>query len=246
MAEIMQRDVKVLAGMAPSPEEEHILFTQMHYARHKIKQLRRKLLRAPRWSRSEILELLQWNQKQLNSRSQIITSNMGLVLAMAKRVTYYNVEYTDLISEGSMALMRATEKFDIQRGFKFSTYAWQAIFKSFSRVAKKNYRYRNLFPAQLESEMEKVDYLNQKREESLQDKAEEVGAILQDNLAELTLTERSVVEMRFSLNRSKSTESQTLKQVGEKLGLSKERIRQIQKNALTKLREVAEQRMIAI
>ncbi|TFG50243.1 MAG: sigma-70 family RNA polymerase sigma factor [Candidatus Brocadiia bacterium] len=207
-------------------------------------QIQQKLLSRAKWHKSEVLELLRWNQKQLDSRSKIITSNMGLVLSMVKRVNYYGVEFTDLVSEGSMALMRATEKFDCQRGFKFSTYACQAISKSFFRAAKKSYRYRSLFPAQLESAMEKSNHLQQVRETAHQDRTEEVCTILRDNLADLSATEQSVLEMRFSLNNQEYSKPLTLKQVGYKLDLSKERIRQIQKCALAKIRQVAEKRMI--
>lgn len=244
MSAIEQRQIDVLPGVTLSLEDEQALFLQLNYARHKMGQIQQKLLSGAKWRKSEVLELLRWNQKQLDSRSKIVTSNMGLVLSMVKRVNYHGVEFTDLVSEGSMALMRATEKFDCHRGFKFSTYACQAISKSFLRAAKKSYRYRSLFPAQLESAMEKSDHLQQTREAAHQDRTEEVCAILRDNLADLSATEQSVLEMRFSLNQEYS-KPLTLKQVGYKLDLSKERIRQIQKSALAKIRQVAERRMFA-
>jgi len=245
MAAIMGGDINVLPGTSLTAQEERDLFLYLNYARYKMDRLREKLLKNLRWSRKDALELLSWNQKQLNARAGITACNIGLVPAMAKRVSHYGVEYNDLVSEGNMALLRAVDRFDCSRGYKFSTYACHAIFKSFSRAARRSYRYRKIFSVQLEPAYEKDDHIDQQREERYQDHVREVRTIMRHNLADLSGIELSVVKNRFSLSKE-FPEPLTLKQVGEKLDLSKERIRQIQKQALNKLREVAEQRMAAI
>jgi len=243
MRTIMNEPVAVVTGTTPTSEQEQALFTQFNYARFKMAQCRRKLLRSAHWDISLVRELLDWNQKQLYTRSQIVTANMGLVLAMAKRFRASDVEFTDLISEGSMALLRASEKFDCSFGWKFSTYACRAILKAFSRAAKQNYRYRSRFPVQLEPTMIKDDFIDQNRLAHQQDWVDEVCYVVNKNLAGLSGIEQSVVEMRFPLN-NKDLKPPTLKQVGEVLGLTKERIRQIQNKALGKLRLVVEDRMV--
>ena len=243
MKTILETNVEAVASQSLNKDQEQVLFCQMNYARYKMCQIRRKLLRQSPWSRKTILELLKWHKKQLQARSQIVTANIGLVLAMAKKVNFAGVEFTDLISEGSMALLRATDKFDCQRGYKFSTYACRAIFKGFSRTAKQNYRYRKRFPTQWDTILEKDDYLELLRQEEHENGIEEVREIFEENLADLSGIEQSVIEMRFSLGSSQKRPL-TLKQVGDKLGLTKERIRQIQNNALAKIREVAEQRIV--
>jgi len=242
MAQVMEEKIMVTPGIALNAEQERTLFLQLNYARHRFCQVRRKLLRLSSWRKHIVEQLLQWNTLQLELRSKIVAANMGLVLAMAKRVDYGGVEFTELISEGSMALLRATEKFDCGRGIKFSTYACRAILKGFSRAAKQVYRRRNLFSVQWEPIMEKNDWLSTKRKEAEQDWVEEVRTIIDNNLGELSDMELSVVQLRFSLDDAKR-KPLTLKEVGAKLGLTKERIRQIQNTALQKLRIVTEDRM---
>jgi len=244
MQPLMAQEISVTPGIAPSQEEENALFLQLNYCRYRMCVVRRRILRQKPWNQSDIDELLLLNERQLDARSKLVTANMGLVLAMAQRSEYPGVEFTDLISEGSMALLRATEKFNCARGIKFSTYACWAIFKAFSRAAKQSYRYRNRYPAQLDMTLEKSDYLEVKRVENHNDWVDEVRTIVDNNLADLSDIEMSVVEMRFALD--KQVQPLTLKEVGERLGLTKERIRQIQNKALKKLRGVAEERMMTV
>ncbi len=241
MADIMAQEIRVLPGESLSTEQEQIAFLQFNYARYQLCLIRRKLLRMTRWSAKTVQSLLEWNTKQLACRSKIVSANIGLVLSMAQRVKYPGVEFNDLISEGSMALLRATEKFDCSRGFKFSTYACRAILKAFSRTAKRSYRQRQMFCNQQEYNLDTDDHLDQKREQIRADLAEEVQTIMKNNAADLTKTENMVVRWRFSLDNGQA-KPLTLKQVGVRLGLTKERIRQIQNNALAKLRNVIHDR----
>jgi len=238
IGDILRRDIVVMAGMTLNSDDCRFLFWQLGHVRHEIYLVLGKLLETEIAEKDDLAELLKWHDKYVELRGKIATGNMGLVLAMAKCSHYPDVEFTDLISEGSMALLRATDKFDCNRGFQFSTYACKAILKSFSRAAKRCYRYRGLFPAQLDASIEKDNYLEEQRQNGYVEKVSQIGMIFRSNAANLTGVETSVVKMRFSLNGydEQSYYPMTLKQVGEKLNLSKERIRQIQNKALNKLR----------
>lgn len=243
MNPIMQHLVVVQTGHTIRPEDEQILFLQMNYIRYKMCQVRRRLLRQGQWQEKDVLELLSRYQQQLDCRSKIVTGNMGLVMSMIQRAKYMSVEFTDLVSEGSMALLRATEKFDCARGFKFSTYACRAILKSFSRAAKQNYRYHRLFPFQLDNYLERSNKIEQSQSYDQEELVLEMRKMVIDNVAELSDIELSVVRLRYSLNKDQDSPL-TLKEVGLRLGLTKERIRQIQNAALQKLRIVAEEHLV--
>ena len=243
MNAIIQHDIEVHAGMTLDRDQEQTLFLHLNYARHKMGQVRRRLLRSAKWLEKDAMELLHWNQKQSDARSKISICNMGLVLAMAKPINNCGVEFIDLVGEGNVALLHAIDRFDCSRGFKFSTYACKVIQKAFARLFKKHYRYCKYFPVQLEPTFESDDHLAQLREEDYQDQVGEVRTIMRHNLANLSRTELSVVRDRFSLGHP-AGKKMTLKQVGNKMGLSRERIRQIQNGAIAKLRETAEERMV--
>lgn len=242
MEPIMDRTISVKPDEQLSGEQEYTLFMQMNYCRFRLCQLRNKLLRQRLWDRQVVDDILALYDKQLGYRSDIVANNVGLVPGMLKHVHYNGVDFDELISAGNMALLRAVEKFDCSRGLKFSTYACRAIFKAFSRAARNIYTYHNRFPVQWDPALEKDDPQERLGEFRRQDRIEQVRRIIDENTAELSGMELSVVRMRFSLDDQEKP--LTLKEVGHKLGLTKERIRQIQNKALTKLRGSAQEQLV--
>jgi RNA polymerase primary sigma factor len=173
-------------------------------------------------------------------REQIAETNLALVLAMAKRTRMSEVDFADLVSEGNMALLRAVDKFDAAAGYKFSTYACRAILKAFSRQGMKLSKYRQRFPTDFDPKLEKSNFLETKRATFEKDAADEVRTIVMDNRADLTEVERTVIEHRFGLENSDAEKPMTLEQVGQIIGVTKERVRQIQNKAMEKIREELE------
>src|SRR6185295_8981934 len=213
-------------------------FHQFNYARYRIWKIQQDVWesasRKPTAEQAE--EVLRWYRQADLIREQIAETNLALVLAMAKRTRMSEVDFADLVSEGNMALLRAVDKFDAGRGYKFSTYACRAILKAFSRQGMKLSKYRQRFPTDFDPKLERSNFLEVKRSSFEKDAAEEVKRIVIENRADLTDVERTVIEHRFGLESGDLEKPMTLEQVGQIIGVTKERVRQIQNKAMEKIK----------
>ncbi|MBN1555839.1 MAG: sigma-70 family RNA polymerase sigma factor [Phycisphaerae bacterium] len=217
--------------------EESELFLRFNYARYRLSELVEAQQSQATLSRAR--EMCKWFRRVEEAQSAVTEANLALVVAMARRTRIPNVDFSELISEGNMALLRSIDKFDVRRGFKFSTYACRAILKSFNRLASKTGRYVQHFPALFEPDMERSDYDVKKHEMQQEDSVQSLREILIQNRANLTETEQIVVMDRFAIG--SEGKGRTLAQVGRRIGLTNERVRQIQKHALHKLRSVLDE-----
>ncbi len=226
--------------------EEHKLFLRINCARMHINRIldayADQALPLP-----VVRELLAWTFWEQDVRARIVELNMPLVLAMAKRTRLAGIDFNEMISEGNMALLRSVDKFDCGRGFKFSTYACRAILKSFSRVAMRTSRYRGTFPVEFDPSIERSDHLERKRQSAEADCVDDLKEILRRNMADLTEVEQTVIRQRFALDHvgAEIPVPKTLEQVGQVIGVTKERVRQIQNKALKKIRTALEESYLA-
>lgn len=231
-----------------SPAQERTLFLRFNYCRYRVLRILHSH-RGRRLSARATRELLDWNRKAIDYRTEIVRRNTSLVLAMARRSRNSGVEISELVSEGNLALLRCVDKFDVARGFKFSTYACRAILAAFSRAGAKAARHRTQFPTTYDPALERSDYLDRRREHIEHECIDELKRILFENSADLSAVERRVLDARFSLGSRELaggvTRRKTLDQVGDLLGVSKERVRQIQNQAMSKLRAALEDRLLA-
>ena len=168
-------------------------------------------------------------------KKMIIEANLRLVVSIASKHTSSGANLLDLVSEGNFSLMRAVEKFDYIRGVRFSTYASWAIAKDYARK----------IPAETaRPDRAKADLLANIQRDLRITEAADFAAIerTSQNLVqviknELNKRERYIILNHFGLlSKTVKKEKKTLKQIGEDIDLSKERVRQVELIALQKLR----------
>jgi RNA polymerase sigma factor (sigma-70 family) len=221
-------DVPLLTG-----QQERNLFRQYNFLKYRADQLRGRLdlshLKAGQLRKIEKMLVLADSIK-----NRIIRANLRLVVSIAKKHLNGPQTLFELISDGNVSLMRAVEKFDYGRGCKFSTYASWAIIKNFARsVPRERYLLDRFVTGgdevlELAAGMSRYD----PHETSLREVRESLDAVL----AQLTPRERSIVVHHYGLDNSGM--GQTLEQLSGRLGISRERVRQIERGAMEKLRNM--------
>jgi RNA polymerase sigma factor (sigma-70 family) len=225
-------------------QEEKLMFLRFNFSKRRLTQLQ-KIIKREGLTRERAELFLEWHRKFEHFREYLVRTNLALVLAMAKRTRLGDVDFAEVVSEGNMALIRAVDKFNVDRGFKFSTYACRAILKAFSRTALKASRHRTRFPVEFEPDMEKSDWTDRKRDIVEEDCIDELKQIVDRNLADLSNVEETVIRRRFNWQQQEESPL-TLEEVGQIIGVTKERVRQIQNKALAKIRTVMEDGVLRV
>jgi len=227
-----------LAGLYDDPlltraQEAH-LFRKMNCLKYLAGTLRDKLDPA-RAKTAELDEIERLQEEALAVKNQIIRANLRLVVSIAKRHVGPSNNFFELVSDGNMSLIRAVEKFDFSRGNKFSTYASWAIMKNFARtIPEENYR-RDRFVTGHEEMFEAA--ADNRTDEHEQEKAQkQQQEAVKGMLGRLDDRERRIIVSRFGIG---GVDEQTLEQLGRELGITKERVRQIESRAQDKLRRIA-------
>jgi RNA polymerase primary sigma factor/RNA polymerase sigma factor len=223
-------------------EQEQHLFRKYNYLKFKAARLQKEL--DPEHPKAAIMDEIESLHEEIVAvKNQIARANLRLVVSIAKRHVSPDQNFFELVSDGNVSLLRAIEKFDFARGNKFSTYASWAIMKNFARTIPGEYRHRDRFRTSLdelfasEPESRSGSILDERLQE---DRREKVRRILR----RLDEREQQIIIGRFGLDHGR--EPLTLKEVGQELGVTKERIRQIEARALAKLREAAEEEQISL
>jgi len=227
-------------------EQEQHLFRKMNFLKYKAYRLLEEM-KLPSGMinylklRVEALDQIEAYLQEANQvKELLIRCNMRLVTSVAKRHSGQTDNFFELLSDGNMSLMRAVEKFDYSRGNKFSTYAMWALMKNFARSIPDEKNRRERFVTGNE---EVFDAAEDRRtdEHEVVAAAEQASAKVNRLLEFLDPREREIIRMRAGIDTS---DGMTLEKIGEKLGITKERVRQINVKAMKKLRTLVEQHKV--
>jgi RNA polymerase primary sigma factor/RNA polymerase sigma factor len=230
-----------LASLYETPlltaEQERHLFRKYNYLKYRAAKLRMSL--NPTRPQIRLMNKIErLHREAVATKNELIQANLRLVVSIMKRYVTENDGTFELISDGNISLMRAVEKFDYTRGAKFSTYATWAIQKNNARRFADDIKRRIRFQtsqdeALADSAQNHFDPLHAERTQ--QERADRVARVLK----RLDVRDRQIIEGRYGL--AGNLEAKTLKEVGEEMGVSKERVRQLETRAMERLRELAQE-----
>ncbi|WP_235952250.1 sigma-70 family RNA polymerase sigma factor [Crateriforma spongiae] len=217
------------------PEQERMLFQRMNFLLQHA-SMHRALLNPDRPSRrrleliDEMIRLADWH------RDRIVEANLRLVFSIVKKFVNTNNGFDELLSDGIVALIRAVEKFDFDRGFRFSTYATQVVRRNSYRTVVVNQQERQKVAGGIQ-DMD-IDISDDERTSAISEKRwHELRSRLAVMLNDLDRREKLIIRARFSLGSHRKVH--TLQSLADRLGVSKERVRQLERRAMDKLRAMA-------
>jgi RNA polymerase primary sigma factor len=214
------------------PEDEVLLFKQLHYCGYMLSKLYKS---AGRGRVSSIKQRYsKWVQSYNDVRTRLTEGNLGLMYDLLGRSRFENLDRDEMCSEGMLALLRAVDTFDPWRGFRFSTYACNAIIRAFARAALQDSKRRSKIIGPYEVDFERSNLPETRHTDQRALFEERLQRILRLDNADLTDIEKTVLARRFPLEEGRRR--QTLEDIGKQMRVSKERVRQIQLSAIAKLR----------
>lgn len=216
-------------------EQEIALFREMNFLKYRANSLRSRIDPEAIDTRAiKAIETLL--QRAQTIRDHIIQANTRLVMSIVKKFVTPQQSFDEMLSDGIFTLMQAVEKFDYDRGFRFSTYAYRSIA-------------RNAYRTVTTARKEEARFTRDAEEWAFEQEDDQAASGMADqvwgNLRELTASmldkldrrERFVIRSRYALGAHRKV--RTFQCLADKLGVSKERVRQLEQRAVAKLRTMA-------
>ena len=222
-----------------SRELERDLFRRYNFSKYLLAQLLATI--TPETATDEDFEKVQALKRSVDAfRHRITRANLRLVVSIAKRHVARASNFFEVVSDGNMSLIMAIEKFDYSRGTKFSTYATWAIMKNYSRLIPESRNHSSRFVTGQDLVLERATDAH--IETVWESDRKDVRELIEAGLIELSGREREVLRGRFGLG-AEHEQPVTLERLGRRFGMTKERVRQIERRAIARLRETLSPRL---
>ncbi|MBM4043262.1 MAG: sigma-70 family RNA polymerase sigma factor [Planctomycetes bacterium] len=219
-------------------EQEERLFRQYNFVKFLLAKAREEL-KPSELGDGQLDRLVHLHDLAAVLRNCLVVANLRLVVHLASRHLGCGRRLDDLVSDGTVSLMQAIEKFDCARGFRFSTYASWAIRKNFAKSLPREAQHHQ---AELTGTDELIE--NHRDEKAAAQPERDLKEVLRSTVAALLLElaprEREVVVARFGLGRR----AETLEQIGRRFQVTRERVRQIEAAALRKLASLVDPALV--
>lgn len=222
-----------------SRELERDLFRRYNFSKYLFAHMLRSI--DPDSATREEFEKVQALKRSADEyRHRITRANLRLVVSIAKRHVGRASNFFEVVSDGNMSLILAIEKFDYSRGTKFSTYATWAIMKNYARLIPESHNHSSRFVTGQDLALELAT--DSRVEPPWESDRRDVRELIEAGLIELSEREREILRGRFGLGDSQE-QPVTLERLGRRFGMTKERVRQIERRALARLRETLSPRL---
>lgn len=218
-------------------EGEQFLFKQLNFLRFRAKAIQASL-HPTRPSKKKVRELERLLAEAEAARAELAKSNLRLVASIAGKLSISRDEFDEFVAEGNAIILYAIDKFDYSRGYRFSTYATHAVQRHLYRVIDRRRKRAQREHARETMIMAEEPAVDSDPWEPTEDEIKTAAAAVIAKMDE-TLDEREQLIVRGRFGLDGTGDGKTFNVLGQQLGLSKERVRQLLQRALEKLGEAA-------
>ena len=217
-----------------SAADERELFRAMNYFKYRANVVRAQL-DADQPDEEKLTHFQDFVSAASELRNYIVQANTRLVMSIVKSFSDSETGFDDLLSEGIHCLMNSVEKFNYARGFRFSTYATSAVRRDLVRLVNRRHRDKTRFASgtgELISQRGTEPEPSNRTESNLLAIDDAVNSVV----ARLDDREQMIIRARYGFDDFGA--KPTFQRIGQSLGISKERVRQLELRALSKLRDL--------
>lgn len=211
-------------------------FLWMNFCRYRLLKLLPELDHGRPLGIAFAREILRWAAEAERTKNQIVSANLNLADRISRRTSKHPQTLEDYYQEALLVLSRAIDRFDAARGHRLSTYAWPAIYREMGRQHQAENSRRASETGPYNDQREPPSTITPRFGRGEPGDLGDIRRLLAADSDVLTSQQRFILRKRYGLD-GESGQTHTLDQIGRMVGVSKERIRQIQDGALGQLRD---------